>query len=227
MATPLDMFGQMDFKALLGNLFNMLVILFVIIISAALVYVLYRRKNKQDSGTKKEIYWWEEVNGRLIPNRKDTAEEISIPGTNLKLFYIKKSNMWLPRFTKGITLTMFYVAITPRKEIINFTLKSLEKDMDEAGLDYDHTDMRWAAENLREFVKRNYKDKATPWWREFKDVITTALYILVMTFSLVIIIYFLRGVISDIGGVAAGLETALERISACSPNAGSVVVQGA
>lgn len=222
-----EIFSSFNYSGIISNVGTVVAIIVAAVLAGFFIYMLYRWKNKKDTGLEKEIYWWEEVNGRMIPLRKDSAEEISIPGTNLKVFYIKKTNTWLPRFVRGITPTMFYVAISSTKEIVNFTLESLDKSMKEAGLTYDHTDMRWAAENMREFVKRNYKDKATPWWKEYQGVITTALYILVMTFSFVIIIYFLRGVITDIGGVAAALEGAVEKINLCAPNTGALVEQGA
>lgn len=224
MVSILDSFGisSIDFKGLLGTATSALIIAGVVILSAAFVYMLYRWKKGKDLGTKKEIYWWEEVGQRMVPVRIDIAEEVNVPGTHLKLFYVKKTNSWLPRFTRGISPNLFYVCITQNKEIVNFTLKSLESDMKEAGLVYDHTDMRWAAENLREFVKRNYKDKAVPWWREYQAVIATSIYILVMTFSMVIIIYFLKGIVGDIGAIGAQLSDGVEKLNLCSASGATI-----
>ena len=66
------------------------------------------------------------------------------------------------------------------------------------------------AENTREFIKRNYKDKAVKWWQAYQGVITTAAYILIMTFSLILIIYFLRGIVKDLGIVADRVAAAAE-----------------
>jgi len=213
----------------LGGIFDKIiliaVLIFVVIFVAAIMFFLLKYKGKQKQGNLKEIHWWEEINGKLTPTRIDMAEELTIPGTNLKLLHVKKSNTWLPRFTRGISPTVYYVAITAHKEIVNFTLKSLDEDMMQAGLDYDHTDMRWAAENLREFVKRNYKDKAVKWWQAYAGVITTAAYILVMTFSFVIIIYFMRGIVSDIGVVSNNIAEAAQTLNTCS-QVGSGLIQG-
>ncbi len=212
----------------LGGIFDKILLIgtliFVIIIVGAIMFFILKWKGKQKLGNLKEIHWWEEINGKLTPIRVDQAEELTIPGTNLKLLHVKKSNTWLPRFTRGISPTVYYVAITAHKEIVNFTLKSLDESMMEAGLDYDHTDMRWAAENLREFVKRNYKDKAVKWWQQYAGVITTAAFILVMTFSFVIILYFMRGVVSDIGVVAKNMAEAANQLNLCTPQ-GSGVIQ--
>ncbi len=169
-----------------------------------------------------DLYWFEEIGDVPMLIRIDKAEEIGVPGTNLKLFHIKSSNSWLPRFTRGITPTMFFIMVTKNKELVNFTLRGIEKDLAEAKLSYDHTDMRWAAENMREFVKRNYKDKAVKWWKEYAGVITTAIYILIMTFSFVIILFFLRGVVEDIGTVASSMNTAIDKLNVCSPGSGVI-----
>lgn len=140
----------------------------------------------------------------------DEAEEIIIPGTILRVFYVRKKDLWLPRFNKGITKDLFYVAMAPNRRMVNFTLESLKDGLKEAKLELDHTDMLWAAENTREFIKRNYKDKSIKWWVAYQGVITTAIHILIMTFSFIIIIYFLRGIVTDIGGVASTLSQTLE-----------------
>lgn len=188
-----------------------MVILMVLVVGGIFFYFMKKKKDKGDP-TKKKIGWWEEVQGKLIPTSMDDAKEIIIPGTRLRVFYIKSKDMWLPRFTRGLTQDLFYIAITPKRELVNFTLKSISKDMAEAGLDYDHTDMIWASENLREFIKRNYRDKSVPWWKAYQGVITTAIYIIILTFSFVVILYFMRELIGDIGNLIAGVERLLDRM---------------
>ncbi len=142
----------------------------------------------------------------------DKVQEIIIPGTRLRVFYVKSRDMWLPRFTRGLTKDLFYVAITENRELVNFTLGSITANMKEAGLVYDHTDMIWASENIREFIKRNYRDKSTPWWKAYQGVITTAIYIIILTFSFVVILYFMRELIGDIGNLIRGVEKLLDRM---------------
>lgn len=164
-----------------------------------------------------EVAWWEEIHNDLRPLTKDYAEEITVPGTSLKLFYVKDKDLWLPRFARSVDKNLFYVAITPEREIVNFTLGSLSKDRTKIGLHYDHTDMRWAAENAREFVKRNYRDKATTWWKEYKEVITLVLIIFMWTVSLAATIYMLSGLVQDIGSVASQVASYMDRVNACAP----------
>jgi len=213
----IDLLGIFDKAATIGMLFA------VVIVAGFLMFLFFRYKRNKRQGAFKELVWWEEINGQLAPVRTDRAKEIVVPGTNLRLFYVKNMDLWLPRFTRGLTPNLFYIAVTKNKELINFTLGGLEDDLRRAGLTHDHTDMRWASENLREFVKRNYRDKATPWWKEYSQVISTAIFILVMTVSLATIIYFLRGVVQDIGIVTASLDTAIAQLNVCAPGSGVIL----
>ncbi len=196
-------------------------IVLIVIIVAGIGFFLMHMKKKKKTPTIK-IGWWEEVQGNLIPTSMDNAQEIIISGTRLKVFYIKSKDMWLPRFSKGLTKDLFYVAITTKRELVNFTLTSIGKDMEKAGLKYDHTDMIWASENIREFIKRNYRDKATPWWKAYQGVITTAIYIIILTFSFVIIIYFMRQIVGDMSGVLSGIANLLDKMDSCNPRGSGI-----
>ena len=207
-------------KLLDNFLLIFLILIFIIIVGAGFFSFMKLIKNKKNPG--KQIGWWEDVQGKLIPGDMDKAKEVIIPGTRLRVLYIKSKDMWLPRFTRGITKDLFYVAITPKREIVNFTLTSIGEDMKKAGLEYDHTDMIWASENLREFIKRNYRDKATPWWKAYQGVITTAIYIVILTFSFVVIIYFLRQIVKDLGGLIGQIGSLLDKADSCNPQGSGI-----
>ena len=180
-----------------------------------------KNKHKKDKNACK-ITWWVEVTGKKImePSRTDIVEEIILPGTVLRLFYCKKRDLWLPRFSRGINKDLFFVGLTPTQQMVNFTIKGISEDLKNADLEYDHTDMIWAAENAREFVKRNYKDKSVKWWQMYQGVLTTAAYILIMTFSLVIIIYFMRGIVDDMGVLLGQIGNVLEQSCARTVTSG-------
>lgn len=228
MATPLGMFGfenLFNFGGIISKVLFVLGAIFIGVIGVGAIYLLSRFKKKKDPNMK-QIGWWEEVHGDMIPLGLDTAEEITIPRTNLKVFYIKAKDLWLPRFTRGIKADLFYVAITPDREIVNFTLKSLSKDRAEAELDYDHTDMRWAAENTREFIKRNYRDKATTWWKEYKEIISIAILIVMMTISFLVIIWMMSGIVKDIGAIAGQVSESIKTCNMIPPPSSGIVPAG-
>lgn len=180
-----------------------------------------KNKHKKDASSMK-VTWWVEVTGKglMEPSRTDVVEEIILPGTILRLFYCKKRDLWLPRFSRGINKDLFFVGLTPTQQMVNFTIKGISEDLKNAEIEYDHTDMIWAAENTREFVKRNYKDKSVKWWQLYQGVLTTAAYILIMTFSLVIIIYFMRGIVDDMGNLLGQIGGVLEQSCARAVTSG-------
>lgn len=209
--------GNISVSSILDKIITFVVILGGIVLLGTLAYFIFLKKKRlAKKGTMKKIGWWEESYGKLSPTIMDEAEEIIIPGTNLAVFFIKSKNYWLPRFSRAISKDLYYVTRTRNGEIVNFTLKGIEKDMKEAGLEYDHTDMKWAAENLREFIKRNYKDKAIPWWKEYKETISTAILLIVMTFCFVIIIFFMRDLAKDLASISGSVASYIDKINACS-----------
>lgn len=214
--------GDINVGPIIDKLLLFVGIIALILVVSAIAYFFLKKKRDSQNSSIKKIGWWEEVQDKLIPISTDEAKEIIIPGTRLRVFYIKSKDMWLPRFTKGLTKDLFYVAITAKREMVNFTLKTISSDMKEAGLDYDHTDMIWASENLREFVKRNYRDKSTPWWKEFQGVITVAIYLVLLTVSFCVILYFMRQLIGDMGQILSGIKTLLAEINSCNPKGSGI-----
>jgi hypothetical protein len=215
--------GSFDMSTIIDKVyfFGGIFLLFLIIgcIIGGLLY--FRSKKKQNKDLVK-IAWWEDTIAGMVPSRSDEAEEIIIPGTSLRVFYVKDRDLWLPRFTRGITKDLFYIAMTPTRQMVNFTLQSLGESLKDTTLAFDHTDMLWAAENTREFIKRNYKDKSIKWWQAYQGVITTAIYILILTFSFCLILYMMKGMIDKIGAVASTLEQALKQSCAAAFNSGVV-----
>lgn len=218
---------NINFSGILGTILTIAAVVAIAITVGGIVFLIFRwRSNKKNANTLSEIHWHEEINSRLVPVRIDYAEEVSIPGTSLKLFYIKDRDTWLFRFTRAVRPGVFYVAITKNKEIVNFELTTIEENMKKAGIEFDHTDMRWAAENMREFVKRNYKDKGVTWWREYKDIITLAIYILVLTISFAVIAWAMWHLLGKIGDLLSIANDTLKQANVCRPiNSGVILAK--
>ena len=87
------------------------------------------------------------------------------------------------------------------REIVNFSMKNINKEMKEANLNFDHTDQRYALTNLKELIKRNYKDKATPWWREYKEVISLVILIFVLSLSFFFLLSKIGSLIDKVGAL--------------------------
>jgi hypothetical protein len=215
--------GSFNFSTIIDKVYFFAgVFLLCLMVGGIIAAFFYFKSKKNRIKDLVKIGWWEDTIAGMVPTRMDDAEEIIIPGTSLRVFYVKDRDLWLPRFTRGITKDLFYVALTPTRQMVNFTLKSLGDSLKDTDLEFDHTDMLWAAENTREFIKRNYKDKSIKWWQAYQGVITTAIYILIMTFSLVLIIYFLKGLVDEIRGLVAVASEAAAKSCANAFNSGVV-----
>lgn len=188
----LEFLKSIDLGKFLSQVGNFFLFLFVLLlISGIIIFFYYQRSQKKLYD--KKIHWFEEQHGELWPVGDNKACELTIPNTNLQVFYIKEKDMYLPRGTKRMGLKSYWYAIKNNREVVNFTIRNINKES-EAELNYDHTDMRYANQNLKDLIKRNYRDKSVKWWKEYKDIISTVIFILVMGISF----FFLLGKISEI-----------------------------
>lgn len=175
-----------NISAILGGIGQFVVAVLLFAMMGGITYFIFNKKNKAKAN--KKIFWFEEVNGNMTPVGEDTAVELTIPGTNITVFYIKKKDMYMPRPVKRMGKNAYWFCIKNNREIVNFTMKNMNEEMTEAKLDYDHTDMRYAHSNLKALIQRNYRDNSKPWWREYKDVISLVILIFVLTLSFFFII---------------------------------------
>jgi hypothetical protein len=200
----------------LGSMFNLSwmiekiylfvgIFLLLAVIGGTITALLILKRRAKDQRGKSKVGWWYEVGDYMQPGEMDDVEEIVIPGTTLRIFFNDQKDLWIPRFTRAIKENLYYVLLTPTNQMVNFRLKSISNDLKTAKTEYDHTDMLWAAENSREYIKRNYKDKSVKWWQLYQNTIAVAGLILIMTFCFVLIVYFMRGIVVDMGNVANSL----------------------
>ncbi len=215
-----NILGDFDISSALSTAGQWILLVFLFILVGGIFYFVFYLKKKKKRYNKK-IFWFEEVHSDMIPIGEDLACELIIPGTNINVFYIKKKDMYLPRPVKRMGKDSYWFAIRNNREIVNFTMKNINEEMKEANLEYDHTDMRYALTNLKELIKRNYRDKSQPWWREFKDVIGLVVLIFVLTLSFIFIISRVGTLIDQVGSL---IEHADQLIQLAETKAGSGVI---
>ena len=211
-----------NFSGIMSGIGQFILLLFLFLVVGGIFYYVYYRKKKRRTFNKK-IFWFEEVHGDIIPIGEDSACELIIPGTNISVFYIKEKDMYLPRPVKRMGKDAYWFVVKNNREIVNFTMKNINEEMTEAGLDYDHTDQRYALTNLKELIKRNYKDKSQPWWKEYKDIIAVVILVFVLTLSFIFIISKVGGLIEQVGVL---IDKADQLISVAQTKGGSGVVIG-
>lgn len=198
-----DFLTNIDFAGLFSNLgyVALFIIASVIIGSIAGIIYYFRLQSKRYNIT---IHWFEEVQGTPIPIGEDKAREMTIPGTSIIIFYIKSKDLYLPRGTLKMGKNSYWYFIRRNREIVNFTLKNMNLELAEAGLNFDHNDARLQNANLEQIIKRNYRDKSVKWWKEYKEAIILVLYIFVLTLSF----FFIAG---KIGTLISAIEPLLNK----------------
>ena len=211
--------GNIDINSIISSIGKIagMVLLFVVV--AGIWFFIYWRKHNKKIADKK-LFWFEEIHGNMVPVGEDSAMELKVPGTNVTVFYVKKKDMYLPRLVRKMGKDAYWLAIRKNREIVNFTMKNINKEMKEANLDYDHTDQRYALSNLLEMIKRNWKDKSIPWWREYKDVISVVLLIFVLTLSFFFLFSKVGGLLDRIGVLIDHADKLIQAASQVTPGSG-------
>lgn len=174
-----------------GGIAPLIQIFFSMLFIAVIVGAYYYFKSAKNTYNKK-IHLFEEINGQFVPIDDDLAMEITIPNTSVKVFFLKKNKIFLPRPTIPMGKNRYWYGIRRNREWVNFRLKDLNQEMREANLDYDHTDMRYANTSLKRLIKENYD--SSKWWEKHADKIALGAIILLVAFSF----WFVLGRVGDL-----------------------------
>ena len=178
---------EIDLMSMLGTVgFIIFIVLLFVLVAGIFFAILWFIKQKKLYN--KKIHWFEEVSGIMTHIDDDVACELTIPNSNIQVFYIKKKDLYLPRPVKRMGKDAYWFCIRNNREIVNFTLKNMNREMEESNLDFDHTDQRYALTNLKALIQRNYRDKSTKWWMEYKEVIGLVVLIFALTLSFMFLI---------------------------------------
>lgn len=206
----LGFLNNISFSGIFSGIGNLIVILLAFGIVAVIVgLIYYRLQEKAEFNIKGHFF--EEVNGNWIPLNDLKFKELTVPNTNVRVFYNKEKDLYMPRGTRLMGHNSYWYGITNNREIINFSLKNLNKQLAEMNLAFDHTDMRYSHLNLAEIIKRNYKDKSVKWWKEYKDLISTIIFIFVMSLAFFFLIGRIGTLIDKIGPMLERIDLLLDK----------------
>lgn len=152
-----------------GGLFFWVGIIFlgfvILIVAGAIAFFYYYRKMKKLS-YKNLIPIFMSINGKRHRIGQDYAKELFVPDTNISLIFLKAHKIYLARPTRAMGKNEFWYSISENGEWVNFNLSVDPKYDTLANTNYDHRDTRYAYINLKEIIKKNYKDKSLVWWKD-------------------------------------------------------------
>ena len=137
----------------------------ILIVAGAIAFFYYARKYKKKA-FKNEIPIFVSLNGKHKKVGTDYAKEIYVPDSNISLFYLKINKLYIARPTRAMGKNEYWYSISENGEWVNFDLSTNPEDNTLAKANYDHRDTRYAYVNLKEIIKKNYKDKSLVWWKD-------------------------------------------------------------
>ena len=158
-------FGNFSGEGILfwvGLIFSAFVFLIIV---GVLTFLYYSRKSKKIS-FKHQIPIFTTINGKHTRIGLDWAKELFVPDSNISLFFLKVHKIYLARPTRAMGKNEYWYSISENGEWINFDMSTDPEKNTLATANYDHRDTRYAYVNLKEIIKKNYKDKIVVWWKD-------------------------------------------------------------
>lgn len=185
-------------------------IFFLLIVAGAIAFFYYSRKSKKIS-FKNQVPIFMSINGKHTRIGMDWAKELFVPDSNISLFFLKTHKIYLARPTRAMGKNEYWYSIAENGEWVNFDLSMDPEENTLAKANYDHRDTRYAYVNLKEIIKRNYKDKAVVWWKD--PVIMNIISFMIMAIIFVGAIWF---VFAKAGGLLDKLGILIEKMGPIS-----------
>lgn len=177
----------------------------ILIVAGAIAFFYYGGKAKKKA-FKNKVPIFVSLNGKHKKVGTDWAKEIYVPDSNISLFYLKINKIYIARPTRAMGKNEYWYSISENGEWINFDLSTNPNDNTLAKANYDHRDTRYAYVNLKEIIKKNYKDKSLVWWKD--PVIMNIISFVIMSIVFVGGCWFL---IAKIGFLIDKLPALLEQ----------------
>ncbi|MCK4415733.1 MAG: hypothetical protein KAU84_01135, partial [Thermoplasmatales archaeon] len=141
-----------------GTTIGIILLIFFVIVFAGIITFFYYSKKIKKQQFKYKIHIFKDVAGELQPIDYDTAKEVFVPDTNVGLYYLAKRKIYIARPTRTMGKDAFWYKILANGEWVNFDLAGVKGDKTLSKANYDHRDTRYAYINLKEIIKRNYRD---------------------------------------------------------------------
>ena len=213
LGVPSGFFGNFSGQGLMMWI-GLILLAFVILIFAGGITFLWQLRKKSKISYKNQIPIFITVNGKHSRIGMDSARELFVPDSNISLFFLKNHKTYLARPTRAMGKNEYWYSISENGEWVNFDLSIDPEKNTLAEANYDHRDTRYAYVNLKEIIKKNYKDKALVWWKD--PVVMNIISFVIMSIVFVGACWFLiakmGGLIERVGELISALDPIAEKI---------------
>lgn len=216
-----DIFGKINLASI-GSVAFWGFIIFVVVILVGVITFFYYSKKLNKIAFKNQIPIFQNINGKHQRIGIDWAKEVFIPDSNVSLFYLRNKKIYIARPTRAMGRDEFWYSISENGEWVNFDL-SIDPEKDTLALaSYDHRDTRYAYINLKDIIKRNYKDKSIKWWKEYSHIITFIVVAFIFIGACWIILSRTGKLITALGPIAKDMKDASEIMAKAVQNAQNI-----
>ena len=134
-----------------GFMIVLVVIILAVILTGLVTYFIIDKKRN-----KFNIEAYSEVNGVTSRVGIDKARIYVVPKTSIKVLLLKKNKVIVPFPTIQIAQNTYAFFIRDDYEWVNIGIENINKTLKELGIKYNHVDMRYANEELKELISQNY-----------------------------------------------------------------------
>ncbi len=194
-------FGNVDWGGI-GSWVGIIFLIFVLIIIVGIGTFWYYGNKLKKAQFKNQIPIFQTLHGKHSRISIDYAKEVFVPDTNVSLFFLKNKKIYIARPTRAMGKNEYWYSISENGEWVNFDMSTDPEKSTLAQANYDHRDTRYAYINLKEIIKRNYKDKAVKWWKEYSHLITFIIVSFIFIGSSWILLAKIGNLIETLGKVA-------------------------
>jgi len=153
-------------------MFGLLIVLVVAVIAGVIFYLLFDKRRYKFS-----IEAYGEVNGLTTRLGHDKARIFIIPNTSIKVFFLKKNKVIVPYPTIAIDKNTFCFFIRDDYEWVNIGFSNLNQDLKNLKIKYNHVDMRYANEELKELLKQYDKQD---WLKKYGPILALIAMVVIM-----------------------------------------------
>jgi len=203
---------------------GLIFLFFVILIVAGVITFIWANKKAKKLSYRNQVPIFTSINGKLHRLGLDWAKELFVPDSNISLFFLKKHKIYLARPTRAMGKNEFWYSISENGEWVNFNLSTNPEHNTLAIANYDHRDTRYAYINLKEIIKKNYKDKALVWWKDpvVMNIIAFVIMSLVFLGGMWFLVAKMGGLVDSFNAAVQSFEPIADKLSGAVKNAQNI-----
>lgn len=200
------------FNVGLGDIGNMLLLLFVIVlILAGVGWLVYYKIESRKYIYKIPLYRYYEGVAYKIREIPYLAKNVLISKAGDSLWYVKGVKRWIEPAVHSDGLNSFPHFLTKDGEWINFSIQSVDEAREQAGIGFTHQDVRSNRVSIGELLELRLINKG--FWEKYKDILVNIVFYFITAVAMVIIFWQWGGLVESMGSIVDKLDSIVEGLN--------------